>query len=170
MRKYELLHVPNTKIVAVRIVNSRLEEIGTHFVDRRTVPCTGPDGACQFDHRLVGGPRYGGWLSVVFDGKRKTHLLRLTAVAVATEARLRDPKLDLRGLLLNVWRLEGFERSEMQARLFPVDRKVDDLPPAIDLRQAVERMLGAEDRPPEKPAASRGYFGRSADAQKGGQS
>jgi hypothetical protein len=166
--KYPLLHIIDQKVVRVVIVNSRIEELGTHFLDGRTVPCGGLQDQCEFDHQLIGSPKYGGWLSVVPVGQRRTHLLRLTAVASTVEPRLRESSRDLRGSVLDVWRLGAFERSEMQCRLRLDVTYEQPIPAPIDVRFAVLRMLGADDRPAQQREQKPGQFGRAFNAGKDG--
>jgi hypothetical protein len=165
VKKFERLKILTGKGETLVIVSNRLEETLTHFVDSRTVPCTGEQGVCWLDHRDVGNGRYAGWLAVKFSNASKVWLVSLTPVAVATEKRLRDPNLDLRGLTIRLSRSGNHERTEMHARLLMdlprVDVEVD--PP--DLRYCVERMWAAEDRPPFKPSAGKGIFGRALAAQ-----
>jgi hypothetical protein len=145
-RKYELLRVVGTAPVEVVILNNQLEETWTHYVDRRTVFCTGPHADCWLNHAEVGRPRYGAWLAVRELRNRKTQLLRLTSVAVSVEPRLRSIRGYLRGQKLQVWRVGGYEGSEMHCRL--VDDVVEPavLLPSPDVRFCVERMLAADDR------------------------
>lgn len=146
IRKYDRIRIVNSTPVKLVIVSNHLEELNTHFHERRTVPCTEGAGACWLDHQLVGKPRYGAWLAVCYPNSLKTCLLRLTACALAVEARLRDKCLILRGLELEVWRQGNHEKEEMQCRLY-VDRpRAEKLPNPIDVRYAVERMLDADDR------------------------
>jgi hypothetical protein len=162
--KYPRFHVVNQQLVEVTLISHRVHEIGTHYVDGRTVPCTEYEGKCWLDHRLVGSGRYGCWLAVVPVGFKLVHLLRLTPCALTIESRLRDPDLGLRGLKLQLWRTGKHERTEMQARLI-LDRSQDpDLPPEPDVRFAVERMLGAEDRPDRKNKDGQGVLQRAAAA------
>jgi len=147
VKKYERLKIFVAAGETVVVVSSKLEECLTHFVDSRTVPCTGEQGKCWLDHCLVGNPRYAGWLAVKLPTASKVYLLSLTPVAVAIEPRLREPDRDLRGLTLRVWRLGNSERTELHAALKLEVPRVADLPQEPDLRFCLERMWGAKDRP-----------------------
>lgn len=148
VRKYPTLRVISRDPVQVVILNDQVEETWTHFADGRTVFCTGPDHGCWLDHVAVGKPRYGAWLAVKLLKTRTTHLLRLTAIAVSVEPRLREFRGRLRGLGLSLWRIGGHEASEMHCRLELVQHdQAGQLVPAPDVRFCVEHMLEASDRP-----------------------
>jgi len=146
VRKYDRLKIWPGPGETVVIVSNKLDETLTHFVDGRSQPCTHQPGPCIYDHALVGVPRYEGWLAVLTPKNRKVHLLSLTAVAVAVEPRLRDACLDLRGLVLQVWRINESIRGEMHAKLNSDLARVQELPPVPDVRFCVERMWAANDR------------------------
>lgn len=167
VRKYPRLKIlpgPATELV---IVSSRLEETRTHHIDGRTAPCTGEQGQCWVDHAECGGPRYVAWLAVKFGALEAVHLLPLTPIAVAVEPRLRDAGVDLRGLVLKVWRKGNHERSEMNARLLVDGERVLSLPECPDVRFAVRRMWEADDRPKSGQRATAGILQRAMMAQGG---
>lgn len=170
VKKYERFKVdpgPGQQLV---IVSGHLEETRTHFVDQRTVPCTGDDGTCWVDHRAVGNPRYCGWLAVKLPRVSRVYLLSLTPVAVAIEPRVRDASRDLAGLTLKVWRVGNHDRSEMHAALQLDVPRVAELPPTPDIRFCLERMWAAEDRPVSKARPVAGRMQRAFAAQaKGGE-
>lgn len=146
LRKYPLVEVVGTQATELVIISDHLEETWTHFVDGRTVFCSGPEKGCWLDHALCGKPRYGAWLAVLLKKIRVTHLVRLTSVAVAVEPRLRERRGQLRGLALDVWRIGAFKGSEMNAKIGELVPEALLLPPPPDVRFCVERMLEAKDR------------------------
>ena len=147
VRKYERLKIVSRTPTTLIILSDQVEETYTHYVDSRTVFCTGPLEGCWVDHKLHGGPRYGAWLCVELPGITRPYLLRLTAVAVSVDARIREEAGRLRGRYLQVWRVHGHEKSEMAVRV--LDERVDGdaISPCPDIRFNVERMLSADDRP-----------------------
>lgn len=161
VKKYERLLIGPGPGQSLVIVSSALEETRTHFVDRRTVPCTGDQGQCWLDHAQVGKPRYSGWLAVKFPTIRRVYLLPLTPVAVAKEPRLRDRAFDLAGLTLKVSREGNHDRSEMTAGLLLDVPRVTDLPQCPDVRFCLQRMWAAEDRPADKQRAAEGLIARA---------
>jgi hypothetical protein len=169
VRKYERLRVIACKPLDLFILNEQLEETWTHFVDDRTVFCTGPHEGCWLDHSTTGNARYGAWLAVQPFGSRDAFLLRLTGTAVTIELRLRELKGHLRGQHLQVWRKHGTEKSEMQCRLMPTPQMPDWLHNAIDVRYCVERMVKADDRPDGRNKPKWGHIRAAAEAQQSGQ-
>lgn len=166
VRKYERIRIVNSTPVKLVIVSSQLEELHTHYHERRTVPCTEGAGPCWLDHQLVGKSRYGAWLAVCYPGSIKACLLRLTGCALAVEPRLRDKQLNLRGMTLEVWRQGNHEKEEMQARLLVKEPLAEKLSNPIDVRYAVERMLDADDRQqPYKGKRERGLYASAFAAQ-----
>jgi hypothetical protein len=164
IRKYERLQIYPGKNPPLIIVSASLHELRTHFVDKRTVPCTEGSGKCWLDHTVVGKARYGGWLAVRHPSSPKTVLLCLTPVAVAVEPRLREMVGQLRGLTLHVWRLGDNLRSEMNARLDLGVHRLEDLAPEPDVRFMVERMMAADDRPDKKNREKYGAFSQATGA------
>jgi hypothetical protein len=158
VRKYDRVRVLPGKPQRYVIVSTCVEEIGTHFVDLRTVPCTGEQGACWLDHSQVGKPRYTAWLAVKSLPTHRVYLLPLTAVAVSVEPRLRDSSLNLRGITISVWRTGLTERSEMHAKLHAEIERVDVTSECPDVRFCVERLLEASDRHDNKNRAARGQL------------
>ena len=170
VKKYDRLKIGVGPATEVVIVSSRLEETRTHYVDARTVPCTGDVETCWVDHRDHGAPRYSAWLAVKFPKINPVWLLSLTPVAIAIEPRLRQQDLDLAGLTLKVWRIGGHERSEMHALLLVDGQRVPNLPTAPDIRFCLQRMWAAEDRPARMRSANPGPVQRAAvAASKGGE-
>lgn len=165
VRKYDRLNVVNSTVLKLIVVSNQLEELNTHFWERRTVACTEGKEPCRYDHQLTGKPRYGAWLAVAHPGLLKTCLLRLTAVAVGVEPRLRDRRIDLRGMYLEVWRVGSHEQTEMHARLLADVPRAERVPPVIDVRFAVERMLEAESRPEGAKNRNTGMMQRAFAAQ-----
>lgn len=169
VRKYEVLKVLPGKATELVIVSSALVETRTHQVDRRTQPCTGEQGQCWVDHSHVGSPRYGAWLAVKYPNLIRVWLVRLTAIAVGTEPRLRDKALDLAGLTLRVWRLGNTEWTEMNAKLLTELPRATVLPECPDVRFCLTRMWSADDRSTPIGRAEQGLFQRAHAAQaKGG--
>jgi hypothetical protein len=166
VKKYERLPILPGPGVSVVIVSSRIEETRTHYVDSRTVPCTGDDDQCWLDHRQVGNPRYCGWLAVALPKFTKVWLLSLTKVTVAVESRLRNEALDLRGLTIKVWRTGNHERSELHAALQLDTPRAEKVPECPDVRFCVERMLAGADRAKTPEGKGLGVFGRAFSAGK----
>ena len=166
VRKYDRLHVYDTKIVRVVILSDRLAETWTHYVDKRTTFCTGPHGGCWIDHAAVGKPRYHAFLAVQLPQLPVTQLLDLTSTAVHCEAKLRLLDGDLRGRCLEVWRLRNYERAEMNCRLVEKEPRRTDLHPCPDVAFLVERMIRAEDRADDRNKASRGHWARAMESAK----
>jgi hypothetical protein len=170
VRKYDRIKVVNSTVLRFVLVNPRLEELNTHYTGRTVVCSETSTSRCWLDHREVGNPRYGAWLAVMYPHTLKVCILRLTAVSLAVEPRLRDQSIDLRGLTCEVWRQGSNEHCELHARLLVERERVEKLPGAIDLRFAVERMLEAEDRKARKDKPAKGLFGAAFAAQSSEQS
>jgi len=162
VRKYERMHVYDTKVTRVVILSAGLVETFTHYCDKRTTFCTGPQAGCWLDHAVVGKPRYHGFLAVQAEKLPITQLLDLTAVAVSVEPRLRILAGDLRGRFLEVWRLRNFERAEMHCRLVDDVPRRQDLHPCPDVAFLVERMIRAEDRGDDANKQKVGHWARAA--------
>jgi hypothetical protein len=128
------------------ILSHHVEETATHFIDGRTVGCTGEQGVCWIDHVLHGGGRYECWLAVFSPKFKRNYIINLTKVAVAQEPRLRLADEDLRGLTLSVSRRYHGRRAPMRCNLRGDPRHAGNLDPAPDLRVLVERLWAAEDR------------------------
>lgn len=166
VKKYERLRILPGPALSVIVVSPRIEETRTHFVDLRTAPCTGADGQCWLDHRVVGNPRYCGWLAVKLSTSSKVWLLSFTPVSVSVEPRLRDAAHDLAGLTLKVWRVGNSERSEMQAKLMLDVPRVENLPECPDVRFCVERMWAGQGAPKQPGGSGSGPMSRAFAAQK----
>lgn len=161
VRKYERLHVYDTKVTRVVILSAALVETFTHFADKRTTFCTGPQSGCWLDHAVVGKPRYHGFLAVQHEQLPITQLLDLTSVAVNVEPKLRAWAGDLRGRFVDVWRLRNFERAEMHCRLVEDVPRRGELHPCPDVAFLVERMIRAEDRDDDRNKPKVGHFARA---------
>jgi hypothetical protein len=151
---YERIVPLSRERLHVTILNEQLEETWTHFIDGRTVFCTGTIDPvtgqvrdCWLAHQETGRERYGGWLAVLLRGSYKPHLLRLTSVAVSVEARLRQSRGLLRGRHLEVWRLYDSKGAPMHCRLLDQVTDPAELVPPPDVRYQVAHMIAAEDRP-----------------------
>jgi hypothetical protein len=147
VKKYETLRVTSSTPLDLLIVNDRLEETWTHYVDSRTTFCSGPRSGCWLPHEGTGKPRYGAWLAVQTAKVNVTYLLRLTAVAVTTDDRLRQLAGQLRGMQLRVWRIHNYESAEMHCKLMVDAARIEPKLPSPDVRYCVERMIEADDRP-----------------------
>lgn len=156
VRKYDRLPVTGTAWTDLWIVSSQLDKTWTHYVDSRTVFCTGPQGGCWLPHEQTGNARFGAWLAVQPHGQAKAYLLRLTGCALACEGRLETLSGSLRGLWLQVRRLHGHSHSEMQCQLVIGDEVPDRLHEEIDVKYQVERMVSAGDRVDGKNAKRAG--------------
>lgn len=161
VKKYDRLKIATGKGETLVIVSSGLQACLTHFVDKRTVPCTGEQDTCWLDHRDVGKPRYAGWLAVQIPNAGRVYLLSLTPVAVSVEPRLQEKDRVLRGLTIRVWRSGNNERTEMHCKLQLDVPRVVELPVEPDLRYCIERMWAAEDRVAREAFKGKGLYGRA---------
>lgn len=150
--------IPQVRVVSKEpmefiIVSDQLTELDTHFVDGRTVYCTGDVNTCPHSHAVHGDRRYYAWLAVQRDERGELLLLRLTGPAVDAEPALRTPGESLRGKRLHVWRVKGWEGSEMRCYLLPEAPLDCRLREAPDMRAYVRHMIEATDRPAHRREA-----------------
>lgn len=132
------------------ILSNSLYEVWTHHVVKpgesrgRTKPCTGDNGECWIDHKTT-SMRYQAWLIVKRHNAHEQRMLRLTLNAVYTEPRLREPGRDLRGLSLEVGRINGRSNGPMFAKLDP-DSEAACLIADVDIPSQLLRMWNAPAR------------------------
>lgn len=146
----ELLEVGPEPTKNLVILSNKLYEVWTHHVFKpgdsrgRTKPCTGEQGECEYDHRTT-SMRYMAWLVVKRIDVHEQRLLRLTLNAIYTEPRLREPGRDLRGLGLEVGRINKRSNGPMYARL-DADSEAACLIADVDIPCQLERMWNAPAR------------------------
>lgn len=165
-RRLPQLRVVSKEPLEVIIVSDGLTELDTHFVDGRTVYCTGDVNTCPHPHATHGDRRYYAWLAVQLDERSDLHLLRLTGPAVEAEPALRSPGQSLRGLRLHVWRTKGWEGSEMRCYLLPEVALDCRLCEAPDMRSYVRHLIEADNRPAHRRETRIGLVEAGAIAKK----
>lgn len=140
----QVLKVFPDRIYDLLIVSSRPCVVAVHYDGRRTLPCSGQQGVCWFDHAL-GDVREQTWLTV-WDWQNRNHrLLALTPVAAWSCPEIRDPAIGLRGARLKVGRKGNQLTSPMWANVevSPVIAVRDRIPQEIDLLELLRKMWRA---------------------------
>ena len=100
------------------ILSPRHVGVVTHFIDRRTMPCTATqiDGSdCHVDHAQT-SCRWQGWLAVQKQGMPEAWFLSLTAAAYRRCLDLQDGS-DLRGKYIKVGRIGERRLSQMYCKI-----------------------------------------------------
>lgn len=135
----------------VWILSESLYSVWTHYIfppgfpRGRTTACTGDGKECWVDHEKT-STRYQGWLHVARVGVHESRLMRLTPTAVASEPRLYDDALALRGVKLRVGRLDGRSNGPIWARLMPEEVSCNLRVGACDIGEQLFRMWSAPAR------------------------
>ena len=119
-------------------LGSQVVGVYTHWNGRRTLPCTGEDGECFFDHRYT-SRRWQGWLPVCKPNDRRIRYLNLTPTAVRDCPALRPGEPTLRGKQLCLSR----SNAGPESRMYCVDLgRLDDTRPLASAPDVVAWLKG----------------------------
>jgi len=161
-RPFYPIRTPTTdRDVVVVVLSADVLGVHVHYYNRRTRPCLGTKETCE-GCGLRYDRRWKGYLSVW-----NRNIGRLELAEVTQEAYLRCPafhtkKGDLRGMVLRLVRAGASRNARVTAILQPCQWERNVLPPAFDVKAALERIWFTEERAnlyAEEEAAERGEIG-----------
>lgn len=121
--------------VSVWVVSQEIVGVVTHWLDRRTRPCTGPRDECEGCLRKAAF-RWKGYLGVWCAGPGRYALAELTKHAVATCPALRKKEPQLRGKRLILRRAGGANNAAVSAEVTEAPFG-PGLPPDFNIRRAL---------------------------------
>lgn len=122
------------------ILNSHVQGVITHFVDRRTRPCMGDREVCQGCFAAI-AKRWKGYIAIFLPGAGRIALAEITVEAYRSSPELSSKHVNLRGYLLKLERQGKARNSRIIASAHPYV-KDEKLPPPPDIRQALLRLWG----------------------------
>lgn len=155
-RPFYPIYSPTTdRDVLVVLLSPDLVGVFVHYYNHRTRPCLGNKEACEgcdlrYDKRWKG-------FAAAWDKDKG----RLCLVQVTQEAFLRTPafhhnKGSLRGMVLRMTRAGASKNARVTATLKPATWADGVLPPAFDVKAALERVWFTAPREAENPGEEGG--------------
>jgi len=127
-----LIRVSPTRDLVGIITSHKLTGCPTHYVHRRTQPCTGAN--CV--HCLDGlQPRWHGYLSIRSPYSETQYVVELTSLAAGPVADYQDRHGDLRGARLHAKRSSPKPNSPVQTEVLPHDTDLRTLPNEVNMRK-----------------------------------
>jgi len=128
-------------------LSDELLTVMTHWHDRRTVPCTGPDAGCICGVLQVSHNRYG-YLAAWDDDATRLCIVEVTANAVRESRTSLDLLFEsLRGRRMKLFRRGNNWNSPILVEPAIWKEPSCELPPAFDLREALSRIWHAPRKP-----------------------
>lgn len=111
-----------------------------HFLDGRTVPCTGTPSTCEGCRRLI-APRWEGYLGIVLLPSRSVRVLKITVGAWRNCSAMSSRQGQLRGLEVQATRMGQRNNSPLRLRLAQ-GRPDIELPPPWPMQETLARLWG----------------------------
>jgi len=146
---YEIRSPTPDRDVQTVVLSASVLGVYTHHMNKRTRPCLGSREACEgcdlrFDRR------WKGYLACWDRSKGRLELVELTQEAFLRCPALELKKGQLRGMVLRLARAGASRNARVTATLTPATWQPGILPPAFDVKSALERVWFTDHKPVER--------------------
>jgi hypothetical protein len=122
------------------IVSHRMYGVWTHYLERRTVPCTGHQGLCQECEDKV-PRRWKGYVGIWLPGACRYAIAEITADAARHCPDIKAKGCNLRGCLIRVFRIGAHKNAPCRVELAPPP-KASIVPREFDVQMSLYRIWG----------------------------
>lgn len=151
-RPYYPIYSPTTdRDVAVVVLSQDVTGVYVHYYNHRTRPCLASRDLCEgCDLRYP--RRWKGYLACWDKSRGRLCLAQLTQEAFLRTAGLHALRGKLRGCVLRLTRAGASRNSRVNAQVKPVTWEEGLLPPAFDVKAALERIWFTEPLESQAPS------------------
>lgn len=142
-KSFKILSPKPGEDVKAQILSDRPIATWGHFHEGRTYPCSRDPKTCGFCFKNI-SPRWKCYLAAIIPYTGKMYLVEITQRAAYECVQLRDPKCNLRGMMITLHRLGQAKNSPVACRIEKthLESQLKKLPPAFDVVDAIKNMWG----------------------------